>query len=172
MAEPEEYQEDLKPTPERMAKGDCIEEEETTRAGQYCLRNRDCTVLNRYLRRNQLGPANDKNKPSREALRRFDAGLRLYSDWYWAGRSPRVTGSYDVRIGGSRVQFTPQQAKRFRTFTQAMKYLGNALTPIVLHVILYDNTAGSWAKNNGYPNDDGIAQLRLALDTLADFYGY
>ena len=48
-----------------------------------------------------------------------------------------------------------------------MRRIGLQLSPILVHVCLYDEAARSWATKMDEPGDAGMTVLRLALDSLA-----
>lgn len=99
------------------------------------------------------------------------AGERLYRDWRAAGREPCVVANLapvSRQRGGLRVQEYQEDAER--RLTAALRAVGAILSPVLVHVCLLDLPAGDWAKQNGRPETDGHAALRLALDALVGHY--
>ncbi len=142
----------------RAAKGDLVELEETMQAGQRRLRVRTQTMMDRYLQRGQI------------TRRQFDAGERLHTLWRAAGAAQSVVATYGIRIKGPG-EMSEHQAVRRAQVTKTLAAVGTRLASALVHVCLCDEAAGDWGERHRGRAGDGIAVLRLALDSLADHCG-
>ena len=142
----------------RRAKGDVVELEETIEAGVRRARVRNQTIMDRYLLREQV------------SRRQYDAGQRLYAVWRASGRASLTISNYGLRIIGS-AEMTDHQAVLRSDLAEALRAVGPRLSSILTHVCLCDEPAGNWGERHRGKASDGIAVLRLALDSLADYWG-
>ena len=143
--------------PAERGQHDGIVVEETMQAGVYRARVTTQTPLDRYLTRDQI------------TKRQYDAGQRLYADWYRAGSSPHLIGTYGPPTGGEPA-LTDAQAYARRRVNEAMRRVGIRLSPILVSVVLLGEAARETGAQMGEPKA-GIVVLKLALDSLADHYG-
>jgi len=143
---------------QRRARGETVDYEETIEAGVRRARVRSQTMLDRYLQRGQV------------THRQFDAGERLYRLWRATGQAPKVTASYGLRVSGA-PEVSDKQAAIRADVTKALRAMGDRLASILVHVCLCDEAAGDWGERHRGRPGDGIAVLRLALDSLADYWG-
>ncbi len=142
----------------RRAKGEVVAVEETMQAGQRRARVKSQTMLDRYLLRQQIDQ------------RQFDAGERLHRVWRASGSAQTVVASYGLRVRGGG-ELTQRQAALRADVTSALLAVGNRQASILVHVCLCDESAGDWGERHRGRANDGIAVLRLALDSLADHWG-
>ena len=142
----------------RRAKGDVVAIEETMQAGVRRARIKTQTMLDRYLIREQID------------RRQFDAGERLHRAWRASGSAQTVVASYGLRISGGG-DLTQRQAAIRADVTSALLAVGNRQASILVHVCLCDESAGEWGERHRGKANDGMAVLRLALDSLADHWG-
>ena len=142
----------------RIAKGDLVRLEETMQAGQRRARIHNQTMMDRYLQRGQV------------SRRQFDAAERLHSLWRAAGSAQGVVATYGIRIKG-RGDLSERQGVLRAEVTRTLSRLGSRLASVLVHVCLCDEAAGEWGERHRGKATDGIAVLRLALDTLADHWG-
>lgn len=133
----------------------------TERAGVFAHRVTDQTLLDRYKTRRQI------------RQRQFDAGMRIYQDWYTSGAAQRVVAPTTLRVdgGGGRPTMTEWQAEKAIEVGRALNSVGVRLQGLVRHVCLLDLPPADWARANGYKPKSGFDLLLLALDMLADHYG-
>lgn len=141
---------------ERYRHGDEIWTEPGEAAGVFHRRVTTQSVLDRYLKRGQIGQ------------RQFDAGMKLYRLWRASGGAPRVVASYGIRVQGTPELSEEQAALRGRV-TQVLRRMGR-LSGILVHVCLCDQPARDWALARGDAPQGGAVVLRLALDALADYW--
>jgi len=142
----------------RRSRGEVVEYEETIEAGARRARVRSQTMLDRYLQRSQV------------TWRQFDAGERLYGLWRATGQAPKVTASYAQRVSGT-PDMSDRQAAVRADVTKVLNAMGERLASILVHVCFCDEAAGDWGERHRGRPGDGIAVLRLALDSLADYWG-
>lgn len=64
---------------------------------------------------------------------------------------------------------TPSQIDARRRFEHAVRAL-NSAADVVLHVVIEDLSASSWAIDRGLPRYDGAALIRFGLSELARHY--
>ena len=142
----------------RIAKGDLVRLEETMQAGQRRARVHSQTMIDRYLQRGQI------------TRRQFDAAEKLHALWRAAGSAQGVVATYGIRIKG-RGDLSERQSILRAEVTKTLSRLGSRLASVLVHVCLCDDAAGDWGERHRGKATDGIALLRLALDTLADHWG-
>ena len=65
---------------------------------------------------------------------------------------------------------TQRQAALRADVTSSLLAVGNRQASILVHVCLCDEAAGDWGERHRGRPGDGIAVLRLALDSLADHF--
>lgn len=141
---------------ERYHHGDLIRQEPGESAGIFHNRNITQCVLDRYLARNQI------------TQRQFDAGLKLYRLWRASGAAQRIIASYSPRVGAQREMSDDQAVLRGQVIDILRRM--EPLSGILMHVCLCDESARDWAVKRGDAPQAGIAVLRLALDSLADYW--
>lgn len=142
--------------PERYQHGDVIRSEPGEEAGVFYRRVATQSALDRYLTRRQI------------SQRQFDAGMRLYQLWRAAGGTHQITLAYEFRVRGHR-ELSDRQAVLRRRVTEILRALG-PLAGILVRVCLCDEAARDWAAARGDAPQAGVVVLRLALDSLADYW--
>lgn len=143
------------------------------------------TPLDRYHHRRNI---DDKQ---------FKAGERLRSDWYVSGLEPHTVANLMGSGGGGECSYgmakSEGQAMAREAWRQAVKAAGIRLSPILIAVCCEDRTAPEWLLSTGYRERGVIADggkpettekisrrveieamitLKIALDVLANHYGY
>ncbi|MEM7446405.1 MAG: DUF6456 domain-containing protein [Pseudomonadota bacterium] len=141
---------------ERYQHGDVIVSSPTETAGISAKRVMTQRTLDRYAQREEID------------ARQYSAGDALYRLWYAAGRSPKLTLNL-LSVGGSDENAEDRKAGAWADLNQALRAVGQRLSPILVHVCLTDGTASAWAKQNGHDPRGGLTVLRLALDALGDY---
>lgn len=141
---------------ERYRHGDVIQREPGDAAGVFYHRNVTQCVLDRYLVRGQIDQ------------RQFDAGLKLYRLWRASGAAQRIIASYSPRVRAQREMSDDQAVLRGRV-TDTLRRMG-PLADILVHVCLCDEAARDWAVGRGDAPQAGMAVLRMALESLADYW--
>ena len=181
----------VRPTAEREAHDEVLVEDRTVldERGGGMIRARGPRVvtqtpLDRYLRRGSIGD------------RQHKAGEKLRSDWYVSGLEPHVVanllGSGGGECGYGMAKGEGQAIAR-EEWRRAVKATGIRLSPILIAVCCEDRTAAEWLLSTGFrgraePGPTGnvetaekadyrvhleaMVTLKLALDVLADHYGY
>lgn len=149
----------IQPTPERLAKGDIIDWEDSEDAGRKYARVRTQTILDRYREQQVI------------TKRQYDAGYKLYQLWYAAGQQKSVIGGYGVRVGASD-QMTDHQAYSFSEYCKALRSVGLEMSLILTSVCLVNEPARTFAKQRGEQDRSGVVMLRWALDALGDYFGW
>jgi len=149
----------------RVADGALINPEATTEAGVMAFRVDRQTVLDRYKARKQLGD-------EKQEERRYNAGTRLYADWFRGARQPSVVAQMGDRIIGAE-STTEVGARARERYIQAVRALGpkDGLSHVLIHVCCLDHSAEDWARTTNRHPKSGMEILRIALDALADHYG-
>jgi hypothetical protein len=103
--------------------------------------------------------------------RQAEAGRRLYEDW-----AVGICCARDSEAGGSTVHdpggFTDRQLDAARRYRQARDAVGARMWPVLFHVSCLEWSAERFSNECGRGTDKRgwAAILKLALDTLADFY--
>jgi hypothetical protein len=121
-------------------------------------------ILEEYRNRGQIGED------------RFRAGMKLRRDWYGVGKSlspGRVQAhSWERFLDGGRYDdFTPYQLDCKARVDAALTAAGAPLASVLINVCFHDLPASDWALAFGRrPKSDGIACLRLGLDSLHAHY--
>lgn len=143
------------------------------------------TPLDRYRHRGNINE------------RQFKAGEKLRSDWYVSGLEPHTVANLMGSGGGGECSYgmakSEGQAIAREEWRQAIKATGIRLSPILIAVCCEDRTAPDWLLSTGHreprgtddagkpETDDKISKrvqheamvtLRIALDVLANHYGY
>ncbi len=172
----------MRPTAEREQHGEVVIEDRTViDDGGHVVRARgprivNQTPLDRYLSRRSIDE------------RQHKAGERLRSDWYTAGLEPHTTANLLGSGGGGECAYgmarNEAQAIARESYRSALKALGIRLAPVLVVVCCEDRSATDWALSKGVRDAgpprgrstsaeiEGLAALRIALDMLADHYGY
>lgn len=124
-------------------------------------------VIARYAARNEITKT------------QATAAVTLRRD-FWIGEGGEVRGrlvsSYgDAPMGGAGGN-PPYSAGQSRAaYEAAMASAGPELAPILVHVVIEDRSAGSWAEARGAKESaaarEGLITLRIALNALARHYG-
>lgn len=122
----------------------------------------DVAPLDHYRRRDLITEA------------QWKAGDRLRAVWRLAGIEPRVTANL-LGTGGGAVDMSDARASNIARYVAAMRAVGIVLSPVIVHVVCLEGTAGEWAELRGRRGTnakvEGLTTLRLALETLALHYG-
>ena len=151
------------PTPERLAKEDIAEGEHRISSGETWRGARcvNARPIDRYRRDGAVSEAQHR------------AGTKLRSDWVDGAGSGRTTARYapPQSPGG---EMSDSQAECHHAYVMAMQALGPELSPVVVHVVLLEGSASSWAEQRGRRGTgakvEGMVTLRIALDRLARHY--
>jgi len=147
-------------TAEARGHGDYVEDQ-TAVAGATRVRNTTADALMMYWRRHSISD------------RQYRAGDMFQQDFWRAGIGPRyATMNMDaVRVDKSAGDNEAVHVARSRIYA-AVQEVGKPLGALLVHVLGHGHTAGSWAgvDGAGRPDRDGMVALRLALESLADYY--
>lgn len=98
------------------------------------------------------------------------------SQWEQSGRhEPRVTARYaEPTDQGDIREPTKRELDAKRKYEAATQAVGIILAPVLVHVVLLECTAASWAEARGHRGRQagiiGMTTLRLALDALGEHY--
>lgn len=141
---------------ERYQHGDVIVASPTETAGIVGKRVMTQRVLDRYAQRDEIDS------------RQYAAGEALFRLWYAAGRAPKVTLNL-LAVGGADEGAEARKADAWAELNQALRAVGQRLSPILVHVCLADGTASAWARKSGHDPRGGLTALRLGLDALGDY---
>lgn len=158
-------QDRIEPTPERMAKGDIVAGDHRIGRGEDWKGARSIggRPIDRYRREGIISEAQHK------------AGTRHRADWMVGEGSQRLIALYGERSSDGKGELTDAQAERRHDYVMATQALGPELGPVVVHVVIMEKSAKSWAEERGRrgtgANAEGMVTLRLALDRLARYYG-
>ena len=130
------------------------------KAGQFCCRVEDQTLLQRYAR---------GNLPILTATQ-VQAGEMLLADWRKGMPVQTIVGGYETPVDGSgRLPEGDEAAeKRYR---EAIQHVGIRYSAPVCHVALHDGCIFDWARNRGLTWLQGREALRTGLNLLAKHYG-
>lgn len=113
--------------------------------------------------------------------RQYEAGDRLHCDMVRAGHAPRVTANFLGTGGGSECTYgmpaTMAQVAARQRCRNAANAVGRRLWGVLVAVIWQDMVASAWAVDEGIGDERhartaGMIALQIALDTLADHYGF
>lgn len=120
--------------------------------------------LDRYIARSEL--------IGRHAL----AATRLRDLWQQCHFEAGLTMRWGERVSGSRRPESEQMAEttvaaRAR-FAKAIQSVGIRLSPVLSGVVCNGTSARDWAVETGRHPASGIEMLRLALDLVADHWGF
>ena len=100
------------------------------------------------------------------------AAERFYSDWYYAGLPPRVTGNLTGVGGGGRDDGGTDRQQRARSrHNAALLVLDMYDQGFVIDVVCYDIYLGGQMMKNRVTVRTRFDRLRAALDRLAKHYG-
>ena len=150
-------------TPERRQHGGDLQLEQAADLGISRVRVQQQTPLDRYRARNQLHDL------------QYQAGEQFSKHWHEAAKGQRVIGSYaDRRQGGEDAAQHPHvayNAEDVKSAIDALDYVGNECSGVVISVCGLHESAGNWAKANDRPRHEGLVTLRLALNILARHFG-
>ena len=100
----------------------------------------------------------------------FQDGERLLHDWLLSGLDPQITAAYDATFAHACSALVPGTGPGYSFYCNAIRAVGQILSPVLCHVVLHGFPASSWAERIHRPRSDGIAALRLALDSLGQHY--
>lgn len=141
----------------RTAKGDRVNlRDHDARARRRRVRRQQC-IIDRYYLRGQI------------SRRQFRAGERLYRLYSASGAvSPSQNDCHWGRFSRGLSPYQPLSPGPLKEIFEAV---GTRLSSVLIHVCLYDEAAGHWGARHRGKAEDGIAVLRLALDSLADYWG-
>jgi Domain of unknown function (DUF6456) len=143
--------------PERQSRRVVLEPHLVTTCGviaQY--RARAVSTLERYHRRRQITD------------RQFIAGQRLYKAW-----AVGICGAHDPEAGAGPWQpagYTDTVLDAAQDYRQAVQFMGQRLSPVVLGVCCEDFTVERMAADWHRDRKGLMEVFRTALDHLADFY--
>ncbi len=114
----------------------------------------------------------------RISRRQLDAGEQLRRDWTIANLAPRVTMRWDAAPSGGRngdagvLDPTLAQIEAKRRFDAAITATGAGLSDVLWRVACAGEGLEIAEKAMGWPVRAGKVVLGLALDRLADHYGF
>lgn len=143
----------LGPTPERSRKPDMIP-----------------GIIARYAKRGEIAKHHET------------AANRLRRD-FWIGEGGHVLGRLVTTYGprmpqGGRHSFDPPYtaAESRKAYDHALEAVGPDLSPILVHVVINDEPAASWAESvlggsRSTASAAGLGTLKLALNALSRHYG-
>lgn len=143
--------------PEERGAHDRIIREETMTAGIRRGRVVTQLMLDRYRQRNEI------------TGRQYEAGIKLWQDWYAAGRDMRVSGTYQPPTSKSEATMSDGQALAHVAFTKAIRALGLRYSPVVVHVVCVNGSLADWSHGRMHVKR-AMERLSLGLDMLGDFY--
>jgi len=103
-------------------------------------------------------------------LQQKNAGERLYRDYHLSGAEPRVTANLEPSLGGRSAGVVDMQADAYERYQRAVQAVGPILSPVLVHVVLLDGSAGDWALSVGLKRGRGPARLEVALEILIQHY--
>ena len=143
----------------RRVLGGVIQLEDIPQVNGQCARVGARTMMDRYHLRGQV------------SARQFDACARIVAWWRAAGSRRISVSDSGVRIPrGSDIG--KHQAMRRNDLNEAFNAIGPRLALVVVHVCLCDEAASDWGEHHRGRETNGLAILRLALDSLADHWGF
>lgn len=120
--------------------------------------------LDRYLARGEL--------VGRQAL----AATRLRDLWHYCHFEAGLTMRWGERVSGSRApdseKMTETVAAARQRFAKALRAAGVRLSSVLSRVVCEGVSARDWAIETGRHPSSGIEMLRLALDLVADHWGF
>lgn len=151
------------PTAEREAKGDLVHGDHVIERGEDWKGPRAVAVrpIDRYVRDGHIIRAQHK------------AAEKLLADWIAGEGSHRMTALYGERADRTG-EMSDAQAIRHKSYVEAMQALGPELSPVIVHVVLLEGSATSWAEQRGRrgprAKEHGMTALCLGLDRLARHY--
>lgn len=100
----------------------------------------------------------------------FDAGQRLYAEWYKAGRQPVLCFSYLQRTSRGSGEAAEAKETARKAYTSALRSLDGIGASVAVSVCLCGEWACDWASVAGLNPRKGIDYLRGALDGLKQHY--
>lgn len=100
----------------------------------------------------------------------YNAGQRLYKDWYAAGRQPVLTFDYNQRSARTTGDGAESKEHHRHAYQAALKALSSVFADCAQTVILFGYSAGDWASSNGKRRDSGLDYLRDTLNELTKHY--
>ncbi len=124
----------------------------------------DQRPLDRYFVRHLLSPKD----PDMNRLM-YLAGCRLREDWELAGLVQKLTGNLDGVDGGKREWSETQLDAKARK-DRALKEIGLIFTPLIVHVVCTDGSAGEWGQRHCGSRRKGLPALRIGLWRLVKHY--
>jgi hypothetical protein len=139
---------------------DKVQLEETMQAGVVRARVTTQTAIDRYRQREQINAM------------QFDAAEKFRTAWYIGCRGASVTANYDVRFPATASSTEDHTASARLLVNNALKAVGNQLSPVIIHTCGLDLSADSWASRHGHSGRSGLTVLKLGLDALAEHFGY
>ncbi len=108
----------------------------------------------------------------------FEAGEKLRSDFSLAQMTPRVTANWSAPIdashanAGDRMEVSERAAAARQRFYRALESVGPGLAEPLLDVCCYLNGLEDAERRMGWPQRSGKVVLAIALERLADHYGF
>lgn len=154
----------VRPTPERMAKGDVIIIPLVDRENQHDrpARVEQQTTLQRYRSRKALAPW------------QLEAADKYHGQAARSGRFQSLTMRFEGRVMGGVPEMIDGQVAAGIARDRAIQFLAaiDHFYPLIVeHVCIGDFAAESWAIKLGFHPMKGIKTLRKALDSLCKHYG-
>jgi hypothetical protein len=170
---PNAHTDTIGPTPERLARasGKIEHGNDRTNGGTVFV---DHWPIRQYYAR---GPA-----ATRLSEREYNAAMRFYAHWYYAGLNP--IGAIDYRMEHLDGKWSPsglkgseRQAHHRQHYTQAVRALGKTEWCYVSAIVLDERDAGTIAMQLTGRTDPaqcravGIEILKIGLEKLCDLWG-
>jgi hypothetical protein len=122
-------------------------------------------------------PLDHYHRRDRVDDRQYRAGDRFRTDFLLGGLETRLVADL-ARIsgnagGGPGLMATERQVAARQRWRRATQAVGLRLSPVLVAVCCEERTAADWTAKPGRGGEiEGMTTLRLALDTLADHYGF
>jgi|TARA_Y100000310_G_scaffold250498_1_gene256741 hypothetical protein len=135
---------------------------ETTAAGVFAIRNTTHDPIETYFKRKNI------------TRRQYAAADRLATQW----RKAQLVAAYTtVSVDSIRAKGMSDQAAEIVTAAKqevraALRYVGDPLADVLVHVVGDGHPAGGWrgVVGDSRASQAGMIALRLALDGLAKYY--
>jgi len=121
--------------------------------------------VDRYLRRGWI------------SQRQWQAADRIAALWHMAGLEPRVTANWNpstqaTALGNVCMAASERQAHARMVLRRVLARCGGQVGAAVVVAVVCDReSASSWAARMGWPQEQGLGALKLALEAAADDLG-
>lgn len=121
--------------------------------------------VDRYLRRGWI------------SQRQWQAAERIAALWHVAGLEPRVTAHWSPStragvLGNVGMAASERQAHARMQLRGVLVRCGGQIgVAVVVAVVCDRESASSWASRRGWPAEQGLGALKLALEAAADYLG-